>query len=192
MANRRFIASVRLLMQSWILDADSKKRGSKLALALSQFAAAWQAQLTHDVAGRTDAFSREHYSKLQAAVETALRWYKMEAEHDMDGMIRSYFTPERSLPDCPKAVVDGSIWTADVVKYDFSALRPFEQARTLLRLLFTAMGPSHPLTQWARAELAVLLDTKKHVKFHTRATFTRRGGPPQLGRCAGKSSGYPR
>jgi len=189
-ASLRFVSSIRLLLQHW-QTGDATGASD----ALSHFAEAWRRELNSIIASNEMDVESERTNaeeELRQALHCALQWYKAEAEEDLDGMLEAYCSPDRALPDGPDDVVSNSVWTAEPLACNFETLRPFQRARSLIRLLFSAVGPDHDITRWARAELAVLLDRRKHVPFFTRRFWKRRGGGPELGRCSGRTSGYPR
>jgi len=134
----------------------------------------------------------QHYADGQpeAALDTALAWYKQEAGGDTEGLVYAYSLPERRLSDRPGDIAPQSIYSQEPFAGDLSEAPGPVASRAMLRRLLTALGPKHELVTKTLAELEFLLDRKRWVPFHTRQIVLRKGGKPKVGRGTGSGTGY--
>jgi len=128
--------------------------------------------------------------KVQEAVAAALAWYQSAAGGDIQGLVASYSSPERRIPERRGEVPSKSVFAGESLALDLDDAPGPAAARAVLCRLFDALGHQHEVVAKARAELEFLLDRKPFVPFFTRRIRARKGGPPLVGRGTGKRSGY--
>eukprot|EP00929_Paragymnodinium_shiwhaense_P057891 TRINITY_DN28995_c0_g1_i1.p1 TRINITY_DN28995_c0_g1~~TRINITY_DN28995_c0_g1_i1.p1 ORF type:complete len:535 (-),score=116.65 TRINITY_DN28995_c0_g1_i1:45-1577(-) len=128
----------------------------------------------------------------QGAVKHALQNYKLAAGNDIEGLVASYVGVERPVPDAPREFFwsSGEVYHQDFLVSQVAEAPGPVAERSLLRRIFAALGPMHPLVVEALADLEFLLDQQKFVRFYTRTVHIRHGGKPKLGRGTGSRSGY--
>eukprot|EP00927_Polykrikos_kofoidii_P044700 TRINITY_DN38598_c0_g1_i2.p1 TRINITY_DN38598_c0_g1~~TRINITY_DN38598_c0_g1_i2.p1 ORF type:complete len:512 (+),score=86.26 TRINITY_DN38598_c0_g1_i2:50-1585(+) len=128
--------------------------------------------------------------KQEEALKEAMKNYHRKADGDMAGLIAAYCQPDRGQPDEWREAYGPGLYSVERFATD-TRMGPGPVAeRSMLVRLFTALGPMHPVVLKSRADLEFLLDLKKHVPFHTKTVYLRKGGQPRMGRGSGKKSGY--
>merc|ERR1712066_726637 len=104
----------------------------------------------------------QHYAdgQPQAALDTALAWYKQEAGGDIEGLVYAYSLPERRLSDRVEDIPPDSLYTQEPFASDLADAPGPVAPRAMLRRLLAALGPRNELVAKALADLEFLLDRK--------------------------------